>query len=219
MLYFHLRSLMDSAGISINKLSKDININRASLTGIANNEVSMIRIDTLNKLCDYFKCPLNLLINETPDTAMLKINIKKLPKNNKLSCSFSYEGISEPVNSSCKIEIKSITTYELVFDDNERNFDFMQDYLIDILDTTDKEVISLGIFNEIYSLVKNNYSSEMKSGNLGVLFDVAFNSFTSTFIKIEQGSFKLLNNNTNVDISTTIPVYINGKMLPQYLNY
>ena len=59
----------------------------------------------------------------------------------------------------------------------------------------------------------------MKSGNLGVLFDVAFNSFTSTFIKIEQGSFKLLNNNTNVDISTTIPVYINGKMLPQYLNY
>lgn len=217
MLYFHLRSLMDSEGISINQLSKEININRASLTGIANNEASMVRIDTLNKICKYFNCNLSTLINETPDTAMLKINVGKyLQKNGEMLCSFSYEGELGPIDCKCKIKIKNITTYELIFDDTDRNYDLMQDYLIDILDVTDKEAISLGLFNQIYLLVKNHYSSELKDDNLGVLYDTAFNSFTLPFIKSEKESFLMMNNSDIFDISTRIPVCINGKMLPEF---
>lgn len=216
MLYFHLRSLMDSERISINKLSKDTNINRASLTGIANNETSMVRIDTLNKLCKYFNCNLSVLMNETPDTAILKINIEKHLKNEELLCSFSYEGEFGPINSNCKIKIKSITTYELIFNDTDRNFDLIKDYLIDILDETDKEAISLGLFNQIYSLLKDNYNFKKKDDNLGVLYDVAFNSFTLPFMKDDLGNFLMLNNSEFYEISTRIPVCINGKMLPEF---
>lgn len=58
---------MEQKNLSINKLSSELGINRASLTSIANNESKMIQLNTLEKICKYFDCTPNDLIQFLPE--------------------------------------------------------------------------------------------------------------------------------------------------------
>lgn len=53
---------------SITKLMELTGLSRETLTKITNGEsLETVKLDTYIKLCDYFKCPLNDLIEYIPD--------------------------------------------------------------------------------------------------------------------------------------------------------
>lgn len=64
MLFFKLDEIMDEKGLSINKVSSETKISRPSITAMYNNESKGVQLDTLEKLMDYLKVPLNDLIGE-----------------------------------------------------------------------------------------------------------------------------------------------------------
>ncbi|MEE6715852.1 helix-turn-helix transcriptional regulator [Schleiferilactobacillus harbinensis] len=82
MIVFKLRDLLEEQGVSINQLSKDININRASLTAIANNEVKMVQLSTLQALSKYFKVPLDELMVDDSDIVKIGLSLSHTTDEN-----------------------------------------------------------------------------------------------------------------------------------------
>ncbi|HFI0104762.1 TPA: helix-turn-helix domain-containing protein [Streptococcus suis] len=54
MIITHLKDLLESKKISINKLSSETGLSRPTLTSLLNNESKGIQFDTLEKILDYF---------------------------------------------------------------------------------------------------------------------------------------------------------------------
>uniref|UniRef100_UPI001300FDE6 helix-turn-helix domain-containing protein n=3 Tax=Lactobacillaceae TaxID=33958 RepID=UPI001300FDE6 len=71
MIIFNLKEIMDDKDISINKLSTETGINRASLTSIANNESKMVQLATIESLLDYLKIDLSDLMLDVSDSAQI----------------------------------------------------------------------------------------------------------------------------------------------------
>ncbi|MDT2687110.1 helix-turn-helix transcriptional regulator [Enterococcus gallinarum] len=64
MLYFKLDKIMDKRKLSINKVSSETKISRPALTAMYNNESRGVQFETLEKLMEYFKVPLEELIGD-----------------------------------------------------------------------------------------------------------------------------------------------------------
>nr|WP_054756577.1 helix-turn-helix transcriptional regulator [Liquorilactobacillus satsumensis] len=73
MIKFHLKKILEKENLSINQVSHDTGINRASLTSMSNNSISMVRLETLDTLCNYFTIELAELITFIPDDYIVQV--------------------------------------------------------------------------------------------------------------------------------------------------
>lgn len=56
MIRFNLRVLMAKHDINMVELSKATGISRQAISKMVNNQLKLIDLDILNKLCEFFKC-------------------------------------------------------------------------------------------------------------------------------------------------------------------
>lgn len=59
MIKFRLKELLDEKDISRYKLSKETKIDDNALKRICNNETSSIKLETLEKICNFLDCTIS----------------------------------------------------------------------------------------------------------------------------------------------------------------
>lgn len=98
MIMFNLAEIMKERNISINKLSTETKINRASLTSIANNDSKMIQLSTIETLLNYLKIPLNEFVYDDSNAVKLNFEFNRIDYLTyicKIDYSYNYKHSSE----------------------------------------------------------------------------------------------------------------------------
>ncbi|WP_457746318.1 helix-turn-helix domain-containing protein [Sulfurimonas sp.] len=67
MIKCHLSKLMGLQRIKISELARATGLNRNTITLLFKEEASRVELDTIEKLCEYFNCPISELFEYIPN--------------------------------------------------------------------------------------------------------------------------------------------------------
>lgn len=77
MIKSKLKVLLAFNDSNQSKLAKEINVRQPTISAIANNTIKQIPVDVLDKICAYFNCQPNDLIEYVPNEARLSCEANK----------------------------------------------------------------------------------------------------------------------------------------------
>ncbi|MEJ6399961.1 helix-turn-helix domain-containing protein [Nicoliella lavandulae] len=75
MLTFKIKPYLKEKDITLTKMARDIGISRQTLSAISNNSVTMLNLNTINKIANYLNVPGDKLLVDDPDTVEISVKI------------------------------------------------------------------------------------------------------------------------------------------------
>lgn len=197
MIIFNLKEIMDDKDISINKLSTETGINRASLTSIANNESKMVQLATIESLLDYLKIDLSDLMLDVSDSAQIIFNFKQLSNFSFISeTEFKFKNSSTKEIHILYLEKINSSYYKLTLDYLYNAIDVVDDHLLpkktidyysDISFTDKSDVIYEA--KDIFSSISN----EKQQSIAGIIFDKCIERIFDPRYEITSDELTLFN--------------------------
>jgi len=112
MIMFNLAEIMKERNISINKLSTETKINRASLTSIANNDSKMIQLSTIETLLNYLKIPLNEFVYDDAEAIKIDFQFERIDYL-KYLCRIDYSYDHKHTSEASKLVIEKLSNSDI----------------------------------------------------------------------------------------------------------